>query len=261
MAARRGKTQARRNGGSSGGLPGWAWMIIGVVLALGIVLAVPRLLKPDAQDGFFRPSPNPDAQPAVSTTDADAEPELPTPAGQRPRAAAGSQGTSTDYDFYTMLPEQEVPMTDAELAASTRAEAQRQQRAEAQQQALQAQHPDAADMAGGATTGPQPLPEQRPTPAQQATTAPASTASATPAADGDARYILQAGSFSASGDAEALKARIALLGLTARVESGEAAGRTVYRVRMGPYGTATDLAEAKQKLGNGGLPALAIKAQ
>ena len=65
----------------------------------------------------------------------------------------------------------------------------------------------------------------------------------------------------ASGDAEALKARIALLGLTARVESGEAGGRTVYRVRMGPYGTATDLAEAKQKLGNGGLPALAIKAQ
>ncbi|MCD9097424.1 SPOR domain-containing protein [Luteimonas fraxinea] len=262
MAARRGKTQARRNGGSSGGLPGWAWMIIGVVLALGIVLAVPRLLKPDSQDGFFRPSPNPDAQPAVSTTDADAEPELPTPAGQRPRAAAGQQGASTDYDFYTMLPEQEVPMTDAELAASTRAEAERQRRAEAQQQTLQAQHPDAADMAGGTTTtGPQPLPEQRPTPAQPATTAPATAASAAPAAAGDARYILQAGSFSASGDAEALKARIALLGLTARVESGEAAGRTVYRVRMGPYGTATDLAEAKQKLGNGGLPALAIKAQ
>ena len=120
----------------------------------------------------------------------------------------------------------------------------------------------AADMAGGTTTGPQPLPEQRPTtPAQPTTSAPATAASATPAAAGDARYILQAGSFSASGDAEALKARIALLGLTARVESGEAAGRTVYRVRMGPYGTATDLAEAKQKLGNGGLPALAIKAQ
>jgi len=261
MAARRGKTQARRNGGSSGGLPGWAWMILGVVLALGIVLAVPRLLKPDAQDGFFRPSPNPDAQPAVSTTDADAEPELPTPAGQRPRAATGQQATSTDYDFYTMLPEQEVPMTDAELTASTRAEAERQRRAEAQQQALQSRHPDAADLAGGATTGPQPLPEQRPAPAQQAATVPATAASAAPAAAGDARYILQAGSFSASGDAEALKARIALLGLTARVESGEAAGRTVYRVRMGPYGTATDLAEAKQKLGNGGLPALAIKAQ
>ena len=49
-------------------------------------------------------------------------------------------------------------------------------------------------------------------------------------------------------------------GKSARVESGDANGKTVYRVRMGPYGTATELAEAKQKLGNGGLPALAIKA-
>lgn len=258
MAARRGKSQARRSGGSSGGLPGWAWMIIGVVLALGIVLAVPRLLKPDAQDGFFRPSPNPDAQRAVSTS--EPEPELPTPAGQRPRAA-GQQASSPDYDFYTMLPEQEVPMTDAELAASARAETERQRRAEAQQQAMQSQHPDAADLAGGTTTAPQPLPESPAAPT--ATPRPAAPTAATPApaAAADARYILQAGSFSASSDAEALKARIALLGLTARVESGEAGGRTVYRVRMGPYGTATDLAEAKQKLGNGGLPALAIKAQ
>jgi cell division protein FtsN len=36
-------------------------------------------------------------------------------------------------------------------------------------------------------------------------------------------------------------------------------GQTVYRVRMGPYGTATELAAAKDKLANGGLPALAIK--
>ncbi|RPD85222.1 SPOR domain-containing protein [Luteimonas sp. 100069] len=263
MAARRGKSQARRSTGNSGSLPGWAWMIIGVVLALGVVLAVPRLLKPDAQDGFFRPSPNPDAQPAAST--GEDEPELPTPAGQRPRATAQTSA-SPDYDFYTMLPEQEVPMTDAELAASARAETERQRRAEAQQQALQARHPDAADLAGGAATSPQPqpLPEapataraQPPAPATPATAA----ATPAPAGDSDARYILQAGSFSASGDAEALKARIALLGLSARVESGQAAGRTVYRVRMGPYGTATDLAEAKQKLGNGGLPALAIKAQ
>jgi hypothetical protein len=30
---------------------------------------------------------------------------------------------------------------------------------------------------------------------------------------------------------------------------------------MGPYGTASELAEAKRKLANGGLPALAIKAK
>src|SRR3546814_11318178 len=74
-----------------------------------------------------------------------------------------------------------------------------------------------------------------------------------------ARYILQAGAFGASGDAEAVKARIALLGLNARVESAVIKGKTVYRVRLGPYGTATELASAKAKLANGGLPALAIK--
>ena len=81
-----------------------------------------------------------------------------------------------------------------------------------------------------------------------------------PAAD-DARYILQAGAFGASGDAEAVKAKIALLGLSARVESAQTSGKTVYRVRMGPYGSAGELAEAKRKLGSGGLPAMAIKAK
>lgn len=260
MAARRSKSQARRNGGGSDGLPGWAWMIIGIVIALGVVLAAPRLFKPDAEDGFFRPRPNPDAQPATATSD---DADLPAPsAAQRPVPAGQAPAQrSTDYDFYTMLPDQEVPMTDAELAASARAEAERQRQAEAAQQALQARHPDAADLAGG-PTAPTPLPEDRPAPSRTPEAAPATAArTAPPAAAADARYLLQAGSFSASGDAEALKARIALLGLSARVESGEAGGRTVYRVRMGPYSSATELAEAKQTLGNGGLPALAIKAQ
>jgi cell division protein FtsN len=77
----------------------------------------------------------------------------------------------------------------------------------------------------------------------------------------DARYILQAGAFGASGDAESTKAKIALLGLSARVESAQIGGKTVYRVRMGPYGSASELAEAKQKLASGGLPAMAIKAR
>src|SRR3546814_16074421 len=68
-----------------------------------------------------------------------------------------------------------------------------------------------------------------------------------------ARYILQAGAFGASGDAEAVKARIALLGLNARVQSAVIHGKTVYCVRLGPYGTATELASAKAKLAHGGL--------
>ena len=244
MAARRGRSQARRN--DSGGLPGWAWLILGIVIALAAVMLAPRLLKSDRADGFFRPQPNPAAQPAVSAIDEDDAPPAatPAPAGTvRPGAEPAPAGP--EYDFYTVLPAQEVALTDAELAASAREEAERQRRTLAAQQQRARDAAELADAAG--------------TQAPASTTPATTTAAAAPAADG-ARYLLQAGSFSAPGDAEALKARIALLGLSARVEQGSADGKTVYRVRMGPYATATELAEAKQKLGNGGLPALAIKA-
>mgnify|MGYP003299175964 CR=1 FL=1 len=88
---------------------------------------------------------------------------------------------------------------------------------------------------------------------------PPRTATSSVASGNDAPYLLQAGAFGASGDAEATKAKVAMLGLSARVESAAINGKTVYRVRMGPYGTASELAEAKRKLANGGLPAMAIK--
>ena len=52
-----------------------------------------------------------------------------------------------------------------------------------------------------------------------------------------------------------------MMGLSARVESAQINGNTVYRVRMGPYGSASELAEAKAKLNGSGLQAMAIKAQ
>jgi cell division protein FtsN len=266
MAARRGKSQARRSGGNASGLPGWAWLIIGVLLALVAVMLAPKFLKSEGEDGFFRPRANPDAQPTISALDEDdATPAAATPARPSTPATTDAPLAEPEYDFYTVLPEQEVAMTDAELAASARAEADRQRRNE---QAQQARNPDAADPAVTSPTAPAPSTATATTtrpattsPAAQPTPAAATRPPVQAAAGDNTRYILQAGSFSASGDAEALKARIALLGLAARVESGDANGKTVYRVRMGPYGTATDLAEAKQKLGNGGLPALAIKAQ
>ncbi|HEX2596975.1 MAG TPA: sporulation protein, partial [Luteimonas sp.] len=38
MAARRNKSQARRNHGNRAGLPGWAWLVLGIVLTLAAVL-------------------------------------------------------------------------------------------------------------------------------------------------------------------------------------------------------------------------------
>ena len=221
-------------------------MVLGIVLTVIVVLAAPKLLKSDG-DGFFRPRPNPDAQPApVSSGSDDITVDEPG-AGVEPDDAAPDE--EREYDFYTLLPGKEVPLSDAELAATERAEEQRLQALQEAQATREDPLPAPVD------TTPAPVTP----PAETATVAPAS-ATAAGAGDGS-RYLLQAGAFQASGQAEEFKARIALLGLGARVESAQIDGKTVYRVRMGPYGTATDLAEAKRKLSSGGLESLAIKVQ
>ena len=127
MAARRGKSQARRNSGSD--TPGWVWLVAGAAIAAVVFLAAPNVFKKDG-DGFLRvgPQPNPDAQPApVADADIDA-------AVEAPRSAKASEPTkpATQYDFYTLLPGEEVQMSDAELAASAKAEEQRRVSDEAQ---------------------------------------------------------------------------------------------------------------------------------
>lgn len=260
MAAPRNKNQARRKSGGNNGTPGWVWLVAGLVLGAAAFFVVPGLLKKDG-DGFFRPQPNPDALPAqVADAEGNAEdiaPETSSSTSQPEAPADDSAAKETQYDFYTLLPGKEVQMSDAELAASARAE----QASDARAAAKAADAEAVADAAN-----PKPLPETA-----AATTSPTTpvatpaptvaTAAPTKPAGNEARYILQAGAFGGSGDAEATKAKIAMLGLSARVESAEIGGKTVYRVRMGPYGSASELAEAKQKLANGNLPAMAIKAQ
>ena len=290
MAARRGKNQATRNSGSH--TPGWVWLIVGVAIAAVVFLAAPGLFKKDGEFARFGPRPNPDAQPAPV---ADADVEGVADHAARP-AGTEEPKSQTQYDFYTLLPGKEVQMTDAELAASARAEEARRAKAALEGRspipvAAQAASPSAASAQQTATAGiPAALPETGAAPARSPAPAvppPAAVAQATPdpqpatpaavahqtaaapkpaaakaePAEADARYILQAGAFGASGDAEMVKARIAMLGLSARVESAQAGGKTVYRVRMGPYGSASELSEAKQKLGASGLPAVAIRMQ
>jgi cell division protein FtsN len=247
MAARRGKSQAKRNGGS--GNPPWVWLGIGLVLGVALIVGVPKLMKGDGNvDGFFRPKPDPDARP-VATASAEDDDAI-VPEGAQPAAAKPAKPT---YDFYTMLPANEVQLSDAEIAETERAESERRLQEEIRKEDAAARQTDAATPA-------------QPTPAVAANDAPAKPADAAVATaaapkDDGAHYLLQAGAFQASGDAEAVKAKIALLGLAARVESAQIRDKTVFRVRMGPYGSASELADAKRRLASGGLPAMAIKAR
>jgi cell division protein FtsN len=256
VAAKRGKSQARRNSGTGSGLPGWAWLVLGVVLTVVVVLAVPKYFRGSGGDGFFRPKPNPDAQPATTVADDAIVPDDEDAAGDKP---AADKPKGTQYDFYTLLPSDEVAMSDAEVAAIARDEAARKARADAAGATSAANAAPVDDGSDAADAGAADASTSAPTTA--GSTAATPPAGAAPAAGAGPPYLLQAGAFGASGDAEAVKAKIALLGLGARVESADIQGKTVYRVRMGPYGTASELAEAKRKLAAGGLPAMAIKAR
>ena len=230
------------------------WLLGGLVLGVVLIVAVPKLLpKGEGGDGFFRPKPNPDAEPVATASAEEDDAIVPEDA---PSPAKGDKAKPTTYDFYTLLPANEIAISDDELAGAERAEA-----------ARDAAEPAPAEPAVAAPTNAVAT-TQTATPVATNANATAATTTPTtpkPAAtepkDDGAHYILQAGAFQASGDAEAVKAKIALLGLSARVESATIADKTVFRVRMGPYGSASELADAKRRLGSGGLPALAIKSR
>ncbi len=62
------------------------------------------------------------------------------------------------------------------------------------------------------------------------------------------RAMLQVGSFQSPADADSLKARLALLGLEARIQTAELNNGTWHRVQLGPFASNTKLSRAKNLL-------------
>ena len=77
----------------------------------------------------------------------------------------------------------------------------------------------------------------------------AATASSA-AADGQDpfTYFVQAGAFRTQADAEGQRAKLAMLGWDARVSEREQSGRTVFRVRIGPFDKRVDADQIRGKL-------------
>ena len=83
----------------------------------------------------------------------------------------------------------------------------------------------------------------------------------TPSASDDTRYLLQVGSFRAMNDADQLKARLALLGIVARVQSVTVNDATWHRVRVGPVTSAREADELRSRLADNGIDSLVMKDQ
>lgn len=181
--SRRGN-QARRG---TQPLPAWLWLLAGVVL--GLLLSALVLMRD--YGGGDQPRPNP-----AATAPAESDP---------PVAQDENRERRQRYDFYTILPEQEVVVPREELA-------------------------------------------------RQATQPP--VAGETPPGQ---RLLLQAGSFREPRDADALKARLALLGHIARVIPVTIDGNTWHRVRLGPYDDARTVEDVRRQLADNGVESIALR--
>lgn len=148
--------------------------------------------------------------------------------GPQPRAddrteqesAPATPAGRRQYDFYTVLPEMEVLLPDSELQAQIRAETQ-------------------APVATGPDTTAETIPAVPPPSGQ--------------------RYRLQAGSYRDPRPAEEQKARLALLGIVANVQSVNINGSTWHRVYVGPFGTAAEVEQVKQRLAAEGVDAITVR--
>ena len=216
MAAKRTKQAYRGNEKQS--WPAWVWLCLGVLLGLGLSALIlikdwaPMLRKKNL------PQPNPEA-----TAQKESEQAVAEDAGKKPAPPKKT------YDFYSVLPEMEVVIPDAELSAKARAEQQRQQQAAA------------AAQAGTAAT------------------APPTTATPAPATEAGARYVLLAGSYAEARAADEAKAKLALLGIVAKVQSITINGKTWNRVIVGPYSNASETESAKATLAENGVKAIPMK--
>lgn len=74
------------------------------------------------------------------------------------------------------------------------------------------------------------------------------------------KYFLQTGSFQNSDDADNLKAKLAMLGVEAAVQSADLSEKGVWhRVRVGPFTSITDLNQVRASLQQNGVPSSLIK--
>ena len=81
-------------------------------------------------------------------------------------------------------------------------------------------------------------------------------------ASGKEAFFLQAGAFQNAPDADNLKARLALLGVEANVETASLPDKGVlHRVRIGPYTSVEELNRTRDTLKQNGVPTTLIKAR
>ncbi|MGV0960314.1 MAG: SPOR domain-containing protein [Limnohabitans sp.] len=74
-------------------------------------------------------------------------------------------------------------------------------------------------------------------------------------------YVIQVGAFRSSADADAQKARLALMGMDAKISERDQGGRTVFRVRLGPYDDKATAEKVRARLEGSGIENTLVRVQ
>ncbi len=85
-----------------------------------------------------------------------------------------------------------------------------------------------------------------------------SRAASAPGAD-PFQYFVQADAFRSAEEAQAQRAKLSLMGLDARVSEREQSGRTVFRVRLGPFDRKEDADRSKGRLDAAGIESALVR--
>lgn len=186
------KPAPKSSASNKSGSPMLAGIVIGMFIGLAIALAVAVFIKGS-------PSPfveHPQAQPSGKE-------KLPTGSAAPIAAASGEKARAPEkprFDFYTILPGTEEPVTEKDIKQ--------------------------LDSASSAKN----------------------------------QYYLQAGAFQNEAEADNLKAKLALMGVEANIQTANVPDKGIWhRVRIGPYTNVDDLNRVRNNLSQNGVTASLVK--
>ena len=74
-------------------------------------------------------------------------------------------------------------------------------------------------------------------------------------------FYVQAGAYGTSSEAEQQRAKIAMLGMEPRISEREVRGRTMFRVRLGPFTNREDAEAARLSLAGSGVESALVRVQ
>jgi cell division protein FtsN len=223
-------------------------IIIGLIIGLGIAVAVALMITKGASP--FTDRSNKMGRPADLEPSQANDPNKPLYGNRDAAREAAKQ-----------LAEREAKKGEAAAAAPAPSPA--PARAPAPAPAAATESDPLGQAIAGMTGAAEPKPAPRaapPAPAAAPAGAPAVPAAAT-GADDKYVYYLQAGAFRDMSDAEATRAKLALLGFEAAISDRASDSGTLHRVRLGPFSQVESVNKARAKLLDSGIDVAIVRNQ